>query len=62
MVLFLEIFLFKSFQEYVVKQLQAQYLTDGSFGKLTVVEVGYSNSKGLRIKMSFFPQLMHSPP
>jgi len=26
-----------------------------SFGKLTVVEVGCSNSNGLRIKMSFFP-------
>jgi hypothetical protein len=52
-VLFLEIFL-----EYVVQQLPAQYLTDGSFGKLTVVEVGCSNSKGLRIKMSFFPYLM----
>jgi hypothetical protein len=54
-VLFLEIFLFKSFQEYVVQQLPAQYLTYGSFGKLTVVEVGCSNSKGLRIQMSFFP-------
>jgi hypothetical protein len=41
-VLFLEIFLFKSFQEYVIQQLPAQYLTDGSFGKLTVVEVGCS--------------------
>jgi len=57
-VLFLEIFLCKSFQEYVVQQLAAQYLTDGSFGKLTVVEVGCSNSKGLRIKMNFFPFLM----
>jgi hypothetical protein len=54
-VLFLKIFLFKSFQEYVVQQLPAQYLIDGSFGKLTVVEVGCSKSKGLRIKMSFFP-------
>jgi hypothetical protein len=54
-VLFLEIFLFKSFQEYVIQQLPAQYLTDRSFGKLTVVEVGCSNSQGLRIKMSFFP-------
>jgi hypothetical protein len=53
--LFLKIFLFKSFQEYVIQQLPAQYLADGSFGKLTVVEVGRSNSKGLRIKMSFFP-------
>jgi hypothetical protein len=55
MVLFLEIFMFKSFQEYVVQQLPAQYLTDGSFGKMTVIEVGCSNSKSLRIKMSFFP-------
>jgi len=47
MVLFLDRFL--SFQEYVVQQLPAQYLTDGSFGKLTVVEVECSNSKGLRI-------------
>jgi hypothetical protein len=47
--------MFKSFQEYVVQQLPAQYLTDGSFGKLTVVEVGCLNSKGLRIRMSFFP-------
>jgi len=54
-VLFLKIFLFKSFQEYVVQQLPAQYPIDGSFGKLTVVEIGCSNSKGLRIKMSFFP-------
>jgi hypothetical protein len=54
-VLFLEIFIFKSFQEYVVQQLPAQYLTDESFGKLTVVEVGCSNPKGLKIKMSFFP-------
>jgi hypothetical protein len=53
--LFLKIFLFKSFQEYVVQQLPTQYLTDGFFGKLTVVEVECSNSKGLRIKMSFFP-------
>jgi hypothetical protein len=53
--LFLEIFMFKSFQEYVVQQLPAQYLTDGSFGKLTVVEVGCSNSKGLKIQMSFLP-------
>jgi len=50
--LFLEIFMFKSSQEYVVQQLPAQYLTDG---KLAVVEVGWSNYKGLRIKMSFFP-------
>jgi len=57
-VLFLEIFLFKSFQEYVVQQLPTQYLTDGSFGKLIVVVVGCSNSKGLRIKMSFFPKIM----
>jgi hypothetical protein len=28
---------------------------NGSFGKLTVVEVGCSNSKGLKIKMSFSP-------
>jgi hypothetical protein len=54
-VLFLEIIMFKSFQEYVVQQLPTQYLTDGSFGKLTVVEVGCSNSKGLRFKMSLFP-------
>jgi hypothetical protein len=54
-VLFLEIFLFKSFKEYVVQQFPAQYLTDGSFGKLTVVEVERSNSKGLRFKMSIFP-------
>jgi hypothetical protein len=54
-VLFLEIFLFKSFQEYVIQQLPAQYVTGGFFGKLTVVEVGCSNSKGLRIKMNFFP-------
>jgi hypothetical protein len=47
--------MFKSSQEYVVQQLPAQYLIDGPFGKLTVVEVGWSNSKGLRIKMSFFP-------
>jgi len=46
--------MFKSFQEYVVQQLPAQYLIDGSFGKLTIVEVGCSNSKGLKIKMSFF--------
>jgi len=62
MVLFLEIFLFKSFQEYVIQQLPAQYLTDGSFGKLTVVEVGCSNSKGLKIKMIFFPKLIQSLP
>jgi hypothetical protein len=61
-VLFLEIFQFKSFLEYVVQQLPAQYLTDGSFGKLIVVEVGCSNFKGLRIKMSFFPWLMQSLP
>jgi hypothetical protein len=48
-VLFLEIFLFKSFQEYIILQLPAQYLTDGSFGKLTVVEVGCSIFKGLGI-------------
>jgi len=59
-VLFLEIVMFKSFHKYVVQQLSAQYLTDGSFGKLAVVEVRCSNSKGLRFKMSFFPQLMHS--
>jgi hypothetical protein len=59
-VLFLKIFLFKSFQKYVVQQLPAQYLTDGSFGNLTVVEVGFSNSKGLRIKMSF--SLAHAEP
>jgi hypothetical protein len=53
-VLFLEIFLFKSFQKYVVQQLPGQYLTDGSFEKLTVGEIRCSNSKGLRIKMSFF--------
>jgi hypothetical protein len=53
--LFLEIFLFKSYQEYVVQQLPAQYMTDGSFGKLIVVEIRWSNSKGLRIKISFFP-------
>jgi len=49
MVLFWEIFLFKSFKEYVIQLLPAQYLTDGSFGKLNVVEVGCSKSKGLRI-------------
>jgi hypothetical protein len=43
-------------QEYDIQQLPAQCLTDGSFGKLNVVEVGCSNSKGLRIKMSFFPR------
>jgi hypothetical protein len=48
-------------QEYDIQQLPAQCLTDGSFGKLTVVEVGCSNSKGLRIKMSFFP-LAHAEP
>jgi hypothetical protein len=42
-------------QEYDIQRLPAQCLTDGSFGKLTVVEVGCSNSKGLRIKMSFSP-------
>jgi hypothetical protein len=57
-VLFLEIFLFKSFEEYAVQQLPAQYLADGSCGKLIVVEVGCSNSKGLRIKMSLFPYLI----
>jgi hypothetical protein len=36
-VLFLDRFL--SFQEYVVQQLPAQYPTDGSFGKQTIVEV-----------------------
>jgi hypothetical protein len=60
MVLFLKIFLFKSFQEHVVQQLPAQYLTDGSFGKLTVVEVECSNSKGLKFKISVFPYLMQS--
>jgi hypothetical protein len=54
--------MFKSFQEDVVQQLPAQYLTDGSFGKMIVVEVGSSKSKGLRIKMSFFPLLMQSLP
>jgi hypothetical protein len=54
-VLFLKIFMFKSSQEYVIQQLAAQYLIDGSFGKLTVVEVRCSNSKGLRFKMSLFP-------
>jgi hypothetical protein len=39
MVLFLEIFMFKSFQEYAVQQLPAKYLTDGSFRKQTAVEV-----------------------
>jgi hypothetical protein len=38
----------KFFQEYVIQQLPAQYLTDGSFGKLNV-EVGCSISKGLGI-------------
>jgi hypothetical protein len=42
-------------QEYDIQRLPAQCLTDGSFGKLTVVEVGCSNSKGLRIKMTFSP-------
>jgi hypothetical protein len=49
-VLFLEIFLFKSFQKYVVQQLPTQYLTDGSFGKLTIVEViclNFQRSLGL---------------
>jgi hypothetical protein len=47
--------MFKLFQEYVVQQLPAQYLTDGSFGKLTIVEVGCLNFKGLKIEISFFP-------
>jgi hypothetical protein len=37
-------------------------LTDGSFGKRTVVEVGCSNSKGLRFKMSLFHTLMQGLP
>jgi len=41
--------------EYDIQRLPAQCLTDGSFGKLTVVDVGCSKSKGLRIKMSFSP-------
>jgi hypothetical protein len=49
--------MFKSFQEYVVQQLPAQYLTDGSFEKLTVVEVGCSNSK----EDELFP-LAHAEP
>jgi hypothetical protein len=60
-VLFLEIFMFRSLQEYVIQQLPAQYLTDGTFGKLTVVKVGCSNSEGLRIKMSFFPPTHAEP-
>jgi hypothetical protein len=38
-VVFLEIFIFKSFQEYVSQWLPAQGPTDGSFRKQTVVEV-----------------------
>jgi hypothetical protein len=52
-------------QEYDIQRLPAQCLTDGSFGKLTVVEVGCSNSKGLRIKIRFFPsscRAFHSIP
>jgi hypothetical protein len=46
----------KSFQEYVVQQLSTQYMTDGSFGKLTVVEVGCLKfPKVLGFEMSFFP-------
>jgi hypothetical protein len=48
-VVFLEIFLFKYFQEYVSQRLPTQRPTDGSFGKQTVVEVISSNSKGPRI-------------
>jgi hypothetical protein len=34
-------------------------MTDGSFGKLTIVEVGCSKfPKVLGFEMSFFPQLM----
>jgi hypothetical protein len=32
-VVFLEIFLLKSFQEYVIQRLTVQHPTDGSFGK-----------------------------
>jgi len=48
-VLFLDIFLSKSFQEYVIQWVPAKCQTDGSFGKQTVVEVIYSIFKGLRI-------------
>jgi hypothetical protein len=46
---FLEIFLIVSFQEYDIQRLPVQWLTDASFGKLTIFEVGCSISKGLGI-------------
>jgi hypothetical protein len=39
----------------VVQQLPAQYPTDGFFGKQTVVEVKYSNSKDLRFRWARSP-------
>jgi hypothetical protein len=37
-VLFLELFMFKSFHEYVNQRLSAQRPTDGPFGKQTVLK------------------------
>jgi hypothetical protein len=46
---FLEVFLVGLIQEYDIQRHPAQCLTDASFGKLTIVEVGCSISKGLGI-------------